>query len=380
MAHNEGKAQHLGHSGVDQDLCKVLHHSYRHRPLPSASDDAVGNAPHNARERERHVLRTDRRLHSLSLWQMYLCLFGIAISYVEAEVSLVAILIGCLRSSLVIAPTSLFRCDMVAQFQLLFDNEYVPTTTITVLKAISSASTVALLCIVCTRYYFKTRLMRLRGLIDPAESFRHSGLLLPFVVELCVCAVHAPPGLDFTFDMPNFDFYVRYSIDHMCSLWQLFRLYSVVIVFDYVVGYHTTQARVIAKWNDVSFNTAFTFKAMMERAPFLFFGTMFTVVTIGFSYALRVFEMPLCVTWLETALLDFPFCQPHSYELYDHRFFANSVWSIVITMTTGRAMVETSCHAMPQSSLLRSLCAVQLGMATPILSQWGDAPLLSLLP
>lgn len=36
------------------------------------------------------------------------------------------------------------------------------------------------------------------------------------------------------------------------------------------VGFRTAQARVIAKWNNVSFNAAFTFKALMERMPLYF--------------------------------------------------------------------------------------------------------------
>lgn len=222
--------------------------------------------------------------------------------------------------------------------EMLFDNQDEATPVIDGLKACITVTTALLLVFLVIRTNSLLKLYKLRGGMDEDETLRTSGLITPLMLELVLCVVHAPPGVSFSISVTNMGGPVTYSVDAFVSLWQLMRLYLIVSVFNDMVGFRTAQARVIAKWNNVSFDAAFAFKALMERAPLSLLGFVMLSLIFVLGYCLRVLERPLCA----------PFLPPHSlcdqvFVRTDANSLANMFWFVIITMTVRRDLAGCGC-------------------------------------
>lgn len=228
---------------------------------------------------------------------------------------------------LVLGMTGMFLS--IAAAEMLFDNEDEASVAINVVKAIVSATTALLLIVLVMRTRALLILYKHRGGMDIDETLTTSGMLQPLLVELLVCAVHAPPGVSFEIPVYNMGGDVVYTFDAWCSLWQLLRLYLIVSVFNDLVGFRTAQARVIAKWNNVSFDAAFAFKALMERAPLQLLGFVMLMLIFVLGYCLRVLERPLCASWRTLHVM----CIDEVELRTDSNSLANMFWFVIITMT-----------------------------------------------
>ena len=83
----------------------------------------------------------------------------------------------------------------VIEAELVFNNANQPTSTTTAIKAVVSASTVVLLWLVYVHYNDSLHLRRART-HSFTETLTSTGMLHPMLCEMCVCAIHSPPGLD----------------------------------------------------------------------------------------------------------------------------------------------------------------------------------------
>ena len=81
----------------------------------------------------------------------------------------------------------------------------------------------------------------------------------------------------------------------------------------------------VAKWNNIHVDFAFTFKAMLAEHPLTTVGFLLITTTLGLSYALRVFEIGVCVLPTDGGKT----CQRSAF--FEYR---NCCWNTLITMTT----------------------------------------------
>jgi hypothetical protein len=232
--------------------------------------------------------------------------------------------------------------------ELLVANGYVFNATIHGLKAIQTAMTVLLIALLIVYYQTKLHASKLRGDTDFADTLYSTGMLRLLALEVFLCSLHCPVGVEATFSVSNLGITMTYTLDELLSVIILVRVYLFGRVFDEAMGRSTAQARVISKWNKVGFGFLFSFRAMMEAAPVAFVATVMSITIICLSYAIRVFERPLCREWEGIHER----CQPYA-DSYEH--FTTAMWNILITMTTvgygdiypvshgGRAVAIVAC-------------------------------------
>mgnify|MGYP000211952896 CR=1 FL=1 len=237
---------------------------------------------------------------------------------------------------LVLGMTGLVLSVVAAEIQ--FANENERSSEVTVIKTLISISTALLLGVLVHRTNCLLVLYKTRGGMDEDETLATSGMREVLMLELFTCAVHAPPFVEFVLTVNNMGGDIEYSFTALCSLWQMFRLYLIVSVFNDLVGYRTAQARVIAKWNNVAFDAAFAFKALMERAPLTLLVTVMLALIFVLGYCLRVLERPLCATWNPVT---HPLCTQHQLRT-DPESITNLFWFVIITMTV-RAVCVCVC-------------------------------------
>jgi len=238
----------------------------------------------------------------------------------------------------------------ISAAEMHVDEGYSASPAVYGLKAISSAFTCLLLVLLVLLYRAQLVAGKLHGELDSADTLYSTGMLNSLLLEMCLCALHCPVGLDSTVTFTNLGLTIRYTLDEVFGVLVLVRCYLLVRVFDDAAGFVTAQARVVAKWNRVNFGIGFTFRSMMERFPLRFVSLLMFVTTLSLAHALRVCERPVCRDWSNVVAR----CGPYE-DSYEH--YTTALWNIVITMTTvgygdiypishgGRMVATIACFA-----------------------------------
>lgn len=100
------------------------------------------------------------------------------------------------------------------------------------LRVLQSASTAALLALICARTSIALLLGRETGDFPVRASLRTSGLVWQLAAELVLCSVHIPPGLPArTFTFHTLDLFHEYSFASLITVPMLLRLYLVARVY-----------------------------------------------------------------------------------------------------------------------------------------------------
>jgi hypothetical protein len=225
---------------------------------------------------------------------------------------------------------------MIVQLQTAWDPErpcasdplrvcagLVRSTTSQILKAVITVLTLILLSRIVSYYKFLKMLQRRKfGFQDTLD------LSIPWrrlAMELVVCAVHAPPFLDFEV---NYWGIRRPFIDDKLGLLVLLRLYLIARVFrDHSTLYHQRKELVAAKGGQIEevhllSSFALTVKYLFQRQPGRFLAVTYMSALLLLSYAIYVGEREL---------------QPVVFT------YANSIW-FGITTYVFHASRENRCH------------------------------------
>lgn len=212
-----------------------------------------------------------------------------------------------------------------------------------VLKILSTIFSILLVIGVSYRYRLEFALRSHGGSLFPTEGYFDSNLRNKYIIELFVCIMHCPAGVYYDFNVSNLGFKINYDLDSVLSVFALLRLYAFIQLFSDSYGLRSAHARVVEKYNKVSFNASFGFRAILDRHPIRTVLACFGISTILFAYALRVFERPVCRT--DEAIL-VGWCSSTTLGIKDYEHFAVAVWNILITETTiGYGDVVAITHA-----------------------------------
>jgi len=224
------------------------------------------------------------------------------------------------------------------------------------LKVVTTATTAVLILTIALKYATTFALMRERQALLSQATFIDSGLLLPLLGELVACAFHCPVGVGGSFVIRNLRMTLTYDWDSLLSIVLFVRLYLVLYVIDDMLGYRSQHARVIARWNGVTFGPSVTFRAFMDKWPIRTVGTIFTVGIIICAHALRVTERPLCRSPEAIAV---GWCGDSTLGTKDFSNFTVCLWATFITgLTIGYGDVYAVTHLGRMSSVFIALFGV----------------------
>ena len=181
------------------------------------------------------------------------------------------------------------------------------------MKVAVSASTLVLLCVLARRYGTEVSLRQLRGELPPGATVLSTpSLRRVMLLELLLCALHVPPGVDGVFFVPaggavasggDVDGAVshKYHLDVLGTLMWV-RLYLLASLVRNHSGYYSQQVAYVAALNNVEAQSAaFHFKLMFRDNPLWLLGplgaTTLLATTLATQAAERAHNAALASHW-----------------------------------------------------------------------------------
>lgn len=219
--------------------------------------------------------------------------------------------------------------------EVYHDAGYTQNAAVHVLKLITTVSTVALLLVIAVQY--RVRFLLLQAMqafsVQHLERCRdHPGLIARMVVEVLICALHAPVGVAGTWVSNRDTIAAPQSVDGTMTVVMLARLYLIMPVMRDAFSMNSAAADVIGRLHHTRWSISFTMRYLLDRYPFRSFFVLLMSTTFAFAYALRTFERGVCES--ERAI-EINLCDPvTTFGLVDLGRFDLALWCTAITELT----------------------------------------------
>ena len=203
---------------------------------------------------------------------------------------------------------------------------YTKVTFADTMRSFVSISTGALIIVMVVRNFFDFHYQKLKNPIHSQDSFYKSSQfkIIIIIIEFFICAVHMPPGFDYTFDVAQLGLNFTYSLCMIMLNLMYLRIYLLFRVFAAVSKWKKLQAEKCCDSESCSASTTFALKAFMKESPYPSLSVLILSTVVVFGLIIRNFERPAyyyCTSG----------CQ-------DWSFFWNGMWYCVVTMTTGNSI------------------------------------------
>ncbi|EKX43121.1 hypothetical protein GUITHDRAFT_110850 [Guillardia theta CCMP2712] len=207
----------------------------------------------------------------------------------------------------------------VIENELLWHNRNIPVMSFQLIKLLNSGVTLILFYSILQYYAVEFELLEVSGKTVMGTSYLQafilSGLLRPFLIETAIILIHPLPFVNYIVHIWGLDTYCAYSSDGFVTVFMMLRLYHYTPrIIAEASGLRNEKTRLIGLMNNVDISYHFIGKAML-RDSLLTLLFLFIVSVVTLAYATIVFERPIG----PDTNLD---------------LFENSVWLVIITMTT----------------------------------------------
>jgi len=258
--------------------------------------------------------KLDVRRQRINLWVIGLAILGVAVAILENE--------------------------------LLWHNRNIPVMSFQIIKLFNSGITIFLFYMILQYYAVEFELLEVSGKTVMGTSYLQafilSGLFKPFCIEVLVVMIHPLPFVNYMVHVWGLDTYCAYSSDGFIAVFMMLRLYAYTPrIIAEASGLRNEKTRLIGLMNNVDISYHFIGKAMLrDSLQTLLY--LFAMSVLTLAYAMLVFERPIGP---DTNL-----------DLME-----NSVWLIIITMTTvGYGDIYPQTPMGRQVAVIAALLAVVL--------------------
>lgn len=140
------------------------------------------------------------------------------------------------------------------------------------------------------------------------------------IFEVLINAIHCPPGIDYTFEFAQLDGKLNLSLNSMCLVWMILRSYLIFRLFKHYTKWANMDSEAICDYHGCSASTGFALKAVLQEKPYLVLSASMASSIVLFGFATRIFERP--------------YSNDNSDVELNFDYVWNSMWLIVLTMTT----------------------------------------------
>ena len=189
------------------------------------------------------------------------------------------------------------------------------------LRVVVSISTITLMISVILHYIYNYHIARERQ-TNSEEVGRHF-LLSPYFkwmwLELMICIIHCPPGVDHEMSFKQLRGTLVLSLDAMLTTLMLLRVYIVFRLVRIYSRWANDHADECCQMFGCNSSTLFVLKSLFKERPFLTLGVSMCLSITIFGFATRTFERPY---------------NDDNGRKMDFDYVWNAMWMIVITMTT----------------------------------------------
>ena len=165
----------------------------------------------------------------------------------------------------------------------------------------------------------QNNLFQLENGIPKTLSLHETNLLKYLLMEIVLCSIVSPPGVDFTFSGRMLDGVYTYSVDDLVNVFAMLKLYILLRLYLHFSPWTKMKAGEKGK---IDQSYSFTLRSDLKYRPFLVLGTGITILTIYSAVIVRTFER------------SFKKADFYNSPDFDFDYFINSIWLMVITTTT----------------------------------------------
>ncbi|CAG9314567.1 unnamed protein product [Blepharisma stoltei] len=247
--------------------------------------------------------KIETKLKINDLLAMILGLFGVILEYEEYE-----LFYGDVKLDTDSSGNSIFTGT---------DDQYVETTTITVLRIIIGISSFLLALTIFNHYRLRLHFYKAKQKVDSYDTLKSSGLLIPMICEMVYCMIFCPPGFNWVFTFEQLGGYVDYAFDMLVLIVMLGRVYLIWRIAANYSSWNDEKAEEICNSCLCEGGVNFAIKAELKERPYTVVSIVLLLSILTFGVALRTAERPFMKVSLKN---------------WDYMW--NGMWCIVITMTT----------------------------------------------
>jgi hypothetical protein len=216
-----------------------------------------------------------------------------------------------------------------AAAELFVEDGYTETLGVKALKSLVTISTFLLLLSLAVKHYAAFVVVQsARSHHSTEYTLQRRDRILRFFCEVVVCCIHTPPGISGQWWSAVETSPVRQSLDGTISVIMTARIYLILPLLRDLMKFNTATATMIARYNDVKFDTAFALRALLALYPLRAIAALIVLVTLVITYALRTFERGAC----EDAPQAAPWCNSSGSQ--DFSQLKNALWATIITSLT----------------------------------------------
>src|SRR3990167_8987340 len=188
----------------------------------------------------------------------------------------------------------------------------------TTLRFIVTISTLLMTVPLFFHMVLNHKLAVLSGKSKPGESVLKTSFFRSFIFEVILTLIHCPPFMDATFTFSQISFFITYSLDLILSNMMILRIYLSLRLYAHYTKWRSPLAMKYCEMEGCEANTVFAMKAFLKESPYFALLIAFIVSALILGIPVKNFEQPL-----------------HELNGFALNFTLwNSIWCIVITMTT----------------------------------------------
>lgn len=204
-------------------------------------------------------------------------------------------------------------------------HKYNVTTPFTItLRMIVTISTSVLMIPLFLHMRFNHQLAILTGKAKVGVNIIKTKYFRSFIFEIFINLIHCPPFVDTTFTFSQIDYTLTYSLDLILANLMIVRIYLALRLFAHYTKWRSELAMKYCELEGCEANTVFAMKASLKESPYVSLLFAFLLSSVLLGIPVMNFEEPLNEY---LAVLNGG-SSAQTYTLW------NSVWLIVITMTT----------------------------------------------
>lgn len=208
-----------------------------------------------------------------------------------------------------------------AESELYYRNNNSPVENSVLYRSIVSLTTAILVALIIVQARFDYSILKedREAAEDEIPKFFQNKTFFVLLLEIVICSIHCPPGLEMTFTSKQLGGTLTMSINEICASFMLTRVYLFAKVFRYFSRWTTHHSKEVCKSHGARGSPLFAVKAILKEKPFHLLIPLILLSVVVFSAAIRIFERSFVDS---------------SSAGQDYSYIWNAMWMVMLTMTT----------------------------------------------